>query len=112
MFLVVIVGVSGCINIDLGDNDTINETEDTETDNQQDNQNNAISSSQAQSIANNYAQRYVPGAYPGNPSLSGNTYTVPFYGNGALVGEVEVSRSSGKIIDSWFQEPITQEDLE
>ncbi len=116
LVVMILISVSGCININQDDNESSNDTSNTNTDdntdNEQDTQNDPISSSAAQNIANNYAQKYVPGAYPGSASLSGNIYTVPFYGNGALVGEVYVSRSTGKITDSWFQEPITEQDLQ
>jgi len=71
-----------------------------------------ITSSQAKTIAQNFAQSYAPGAKAGTPSLSGSTYTVPIYGNGALVGEVLVNSKTGKVVDHWFQDlPQTEEDV-
>jgi K+-sensing histidine kinase KdpD len=72
----------------------------------------SITSTQARNIADNYAQSYAPGASAGTATLNGNTYTVPIYGNGALVGEVVVNAQTGKVVDHWFQElPTTEADV-
>jgi len=71
-----------------------------------------VTSTQAANIAEDYAQSYVPGAIAGTPTLNGNTYTVPLYGNGAVVGEVLVNAQTGNVVDHWFQEQLTEADLE
>ena len=95
-------------------NNTLNETNDTQDEIVQTDQDTStsgsITSSQAQSIAQSFAQPYVPGAYAGTPTLSGNTYVVPLYGNGAVVGEVSVNKN-GAVVGYWFNEMPTSEDL-
>ncbi len=87
-------------------NQTENNTE------QQGNSPQTISSAQAKNIAYNFAQQYAPGAKAGTPTLSGNTYNVPLYGNGNLVGEVKVNAQNGNIVSYWFQEMPSGNDME
>lgn len=86
-------------------NETNNQTDQTDTSTSK-----SITSSQAQSIAQSFAQPYVPGAYAGTPTLSGNTYIVRLYGNGAVVGEVSVNQN-GAVVGYWFNELPSSEDF-
>jgi len=103
--LVVITGISGCVNNNQTNNTTNTSNQTVQQNTTGNNTYNSTGTNVTAEEAKNIAKKYIeqPGATAGDPTLVNTdgtpTYIVPVMLNGSQVGEIIIDAQTGKFID-------------